>query len=187
MHFLKEIKKPLIFLTILLVASVWLGYYSGTLHPVEGKELLQKLSEDLGVLKNVNSVALFLFIFLNNAVKSFVMAMLGFLFGIVPIIFIVVNGLLIGVIASVVIAKQGVEVLLVGTIPHGVFEIPAFLIAGAYGMQLGRKYYYKLRYNEPIKPAFLRTMKQITKIVIPVLIIASFIETFVTMTLLRAL
>lgn len=186
-NFLKEIKKPLIFLGIIFACSAWLGYYSGVLHPKEAQGLLETLSKDLGTLKNINAVAMFLFIFANNAVKSFAMALLGTFFGVVPILFILVNGLLIGVTSSVVVANKGMEFLFVGTAPHGILEIPAFLIAGAYGMRLGRKYYRSLRHGDPFKPLFSHTMKKMFKIVLPLLVVASFIETFVTTALLRSL
>ncbi len=187
MNFLREIKKPLIFLGVVFVFSAWLGYYSGQLHPAEAKGLLDKLSKDLGMLKNINAVAMFLFIFVNNAVKSFAMAALGSFFGIIPVLFITVNGLLIGTTSSVVVAHKGLEFLFVGTAPHGILEIPAFLIAGAYGMRLGRKYYRSLRYGDPFKPLFFRVMREMVRIVLPLLVIASFIETFITIALLRSL
>jgi stage II sporulation protein M len=186
-HFLREIKKPVIFLGILFVFSLWLGYYSGQVHPAEANTLLEKLSKDLGTLKNVNAVAMFLFIFFNNAVKSFAMAMLGTFFGVIPVLFIIVNGLLIGVTSSVIVARQGMEFLFVGTAPHGILEIPAFLIAGAYGLRLGRKYYRSLRFGDPFKPLFFRVMREMTRIVLPMLVVASFIETFITTALLRSL
>lgn len=186
-HFLREIKKPLIFLGIVFACSVWLGYYSGQLHPTEAKGLLDKLSKDLGTLKNINAVAMFLFIFANNAIKSFAMAMLGTFFGVIPVSFIIVNGLLVGITSSVVIANKGLEFLFVGTAPHGILEIPAFLIAGAYGMRLGRKYYRSLRFGDPFKPSFFRAMREMVRVVLPLLVVASFIETFITTALLRSL
>ena len=187
LNFLREIKKPLIFLAILFVFSAWLGFYSGRVHPTEAKELLEKLSQDLGTLKNINAVAMFLFIFANNTIKSFAMALLGTFFGIVPALFIVVNGLLIGIMSSVVVANRGAEFLFVGTAPHGILEIPAFLIAGAYGMRLGRKYYRSLRYGDPFKPLFSHVFRKMLKIVLPLLVAASFIETFITTALLKSL
>jgi stage II sporulation protein M len=187
LNFLRDIKKPLIFLAILFAFSAWLGYYSGQIHPAESKELIEKLLKDLGALKDINAVAMFLFIFANNAVKAFAMTMLGTFFGVVPILFIIVNGLLVGVTSSVIIAEQGTKFLFIGTAPHGILEIPAFLIAGAYGLRLGRRYYRFLRRGEPFKPAFYRAMREMFRIVLPLLVAASFIETFITGTLLRSL
>ncbi len=187
LHFLREIKKPLIFLGIVFLGSLWLGYYSGQIHKTEALDLVEKLSKDLGALKDINAVAMFLFIFANNAVKAFAMTILGTFFGIVPVLFLAVNGLLIGVTSSVIIAGKGVEFLFVGTAPHGIIEVPAFLIAGAYGLRLGRKYYRHLRHRDPFKPLFYRIMREMVKIVLPLLAVASFIETFITSALLQSL
>jgi stage II sporulation protein M len=187
MNFLKEIKKPLIFLGMIFACSVWLGYYSGMLHPAEAKNLLKRLSEDFSALKNINAVAMFLFILINNSVKALIVGMLGTFFGVIPVLFIAVNGILIGVTSSVIIAQKGMGFLFVGTVPHGVLEIPAFLIAGAYGMRLGKKYYRFLRRGDPFKPLFFHVMRKMFKIVLPLLVVASFIETFITAALLRSL
>ncbi|MBI2120492.1 MAG: stage II sporulation protein M, partial [Parcubacteria group bacterium] len=88
---------------------------------------------------------------------------------------------------SVIIAEKGMKLLLMGTIPHGVLEVPAFLIAAAIGLRLGRRYYRSLRYKDPFKPFFSRSMKEMFRIVVPLLIVASFIETFITSMILRSL
>jgi stage II sporulation protein M len=164
-----------------------LGYYSGQLHSVESKKLLDIFLKDFGILKKASSSTVFLFIFGNNAIKLFAMTMLGTFFGVVPIFFIVVNGLLLGVVSSVVLSQQGLEFLFVGIAPHGILEIPALLTAGAYGLRLGRRYYRLLRQREPFKPLFFHVMRQMVRIVLPLLAVASFIETFITGALLRSL
>ena len=184
---LHDIKKPLIFLTILFVLSLWLGYYSSALHPKEAGKLFESLVKDISLLKHMSPFAIFLLIFLNNAAKSFAVMLLGTLFGIVPILFIFVNGLLIGIVSFVIIAKEGVRFLVLGTVPHGVFEIPAVLISAAYGMRLGKRYWRKLKYGEPFKPALWSTLKSTVKVIVPILLVASFIETFITGYLLTSL
>jgi stage II sporulation protein M len=130
---------------------------------------------------------MFLFIFLNNAVKAFAVIALGTFFGIIPIFFIGINGLLIGLVSSVIMEKHGVGYLFAGTIPHGILEIPAFLMAASYGLVLGKKYYQKLKYGEPFKPHFLRAGGKMIRYILPLLAGASFIETFITMAILRSL
>jgi stage II sporulation protein M len=132
-------------------------------------------------------MAMFFFIFVNNAVKAFAVVLLGSLFGIVPVLFVAVNGILIGLMSSVIVAKHGANYLFAGTIPHGILEIPAFLIAASYGLELGRRYYRKIRYSDPFKPYLMKVMGKTLRNVFPLLAVASFIETFITMTILRSL
>jgi len=183
----KEIKVPFFSLLTLFVFSLWLGYLSGTNNPKEARVLFSKLFETFSSLKEVHVVAMFFFIFVNNAVKCFAVFLLGTFFGIIPILFVAINGMLIGLISSVVLAEHGSKYLFAGTIPHGILEVPALLIATSYGVQLGRRYYRKLRYREPFKPFLFRLIEKMFRYVLPILALASFIETFITMAIVRSL
>jgi stage II sporulation protein M len=186
-NILKDIKVPFFSLLALFVFSLWLGYLSGINNPKESQMLFNKLFETFSSLKEVNVIAMFFFIFVNNAVKCFSVFFLGTFFGIIPTLFVAINGMLVGLISSVVLAEHGSKYLFAGTIPHGILEIPALLIATSYGLQLGRRYYRKLRYHEPFKPFLSRLTEKMFRYVLPILALASFIETFITMTILRSL
>jgi stage II sporulation protein M len=183
----KEIKTPFLFLLLLFVLSLRLGYASANAHPKEAEELFLQLSQSFSSLRSVNIMAMFLFIFVNNAIKSFAVMALGAFFGIIPVFFISINGLLLGLISSVVIRQHGASYLFAGTIPHGILELPAVLIAASYGMQLGKRYYRKIKYREPFKTHFLRATEKMVRFVLPILALASFIETFITMAILRSM
>jgi stage II sporulation protein M len=186
-NILKDIKIPFFSLLTLFVFSLWLGYLSGMTNPKESRVLFNNLFGTFSLLKEVNIIALFFFIFVNNAIKCFAVFLLGTFFGIIPILFVAINGMLIGLISSVVLTEHGSKYLFSGTIPHGMLEIPALLIATSYGVQLGRRYYRKLKYHEPFKPFFSRLTEKMFRYVLPILALASFVETFITMTILRSL
>jgi len=84
---------------------------------------------------------MFLFIFLNNAIKSIVIMYLGIAFGIVPIFFLVVNGMVLGFLFTHIAQQEGagtlVHSIVAGILPHGIIEIPAIIVACAYGMKYG--------------------------------------------------
>ncbi len=81
-------------------------------------------------------------IFLNNLIATFTFIILGSLLAIVPFMGLLVNGAMIGVVLNIV-SETGISFLsalgmfVVGILPHGIFEIPAILIAGGFGMKLG--------------------------------------------------
>ena len=183
----KEIKVSFFSLLALFVVSLWLGSQSGMNHSKEATALFDRLFAMFSSLKNVNVLAMFFFIFVNNAVKAFAMVILGTFFGIIPVFFVALNGVLIGIMSSVVISRHGIGYLFAGTIPHGILEVPAFLIAASYGLQLGNRYYRKLKYGESFKPFFSQVMGKMFRFVLPLLALASFVETFITMTILRSL
>ncbi|MFA6494629.1 MAG: stage II sporulation protein M [Candidatus Paceibacterota bacterium] len=183
----KDIKLPFFVLLAFFAFSLWLGFASGMNHPKEARMLFDKLFATFSSLKEVNIIAMFFFIFLNNTLKSFAVVLLGTFFGVVPMVFVAVNGMLIGVMSAVVLADHGSGYLFAGTIPHGILEVPAFLIASSYGLQLGKRYYLKLKYKEPFKPFLAKVMEKMIRHVVPLFAVASFIETFITMTILRSL
>ena len=183
----REIKIPFYSLLFVFIISVYVGWSGGQRHPKEAILLFDKLYESFSSLKNINIIAMFFYIFVNNAVKSCIVAILGALFGIIPVVFIAINGILIGLLSSVIVLRHSPSYLFAGTLPHGLLEIPAFLIAASYGLQLGKRFYRKLKFGEPFKQHFFRVLGKIIKYVFPLLAVASFIETFITMTLLRSL
>lgn len=71
-------------------------------------------------------------IFLNNISSVFRMYIGGLFFGILPFISLVFNGLLVGYF----IGRGPVLIVLLYIVPHGIFEIPAIIIASAAGFTL---------------------------------------------------
>lgn len=57
--------------------------------------------------------------------------------GVGAIAAVALDGVLAGIAAGVVVHRYGVEVLLAGTVVHGIFEIPATMLAGALGFEVG--------------------------------------------------
>lgn len=81
----------------------------------------------------------FMFIFLNNTVKSIAIMLLGALFGLLPAFFLLMNGLALGFVVTAAGANGAnvLDLVVRGLLPHGIIEIPAILIAAAFGMQFG--------------------------------------------------
>jgi stage II sporulation protein M len=70
-------------------------------------------------------------------------------------------------------------------IPHGIFEIPAVLIAASYGLWWGVKNYRKFRYKDSFRDEFSLPIKRYIFIVIPLLLIGSFVEAYITPFIIR--
>ena len=80
-----------------------------------------------------------LLVFMNNFLSMAQMLLLGFIAGISPLVTLGLNGALVGVIFSLTI-DQGIPLLpmiVLGILPHGVFELPAFFLCGALGLKFG--------------------------------------------------
>jgi len=87
------------------------------------------------------TLAMFIIIFLNNAIKSIFIIYLGVFFGLIPIFFLAVNGMVIGYLLHNMAEVHGgaytFEIIIKGLLPHGIIEIPAIVIASAYGIRFG--------------------------------------------------
>ncbi len=80
-----------------------------------------------------------LLVFMNNIISMAQMLLLGVIAGISPLITLGLNGALVGVVFSLTI-DQGIPLLpmiVLGILPHGVFELFAFFLCGALGLKLG--------------------------------------------------
>lgn len=80
-------------------------------------------------------------IFTNNVRSVFVMLLSGALFGLFPLFGTLVNGVVVGVVAGLGARVSPLAMspwsLFLTLAPHGVFELPALWLGGAWGMRLG--------------------------------------------------
>lgn len=127
------------FALILFMAGIVIGgsnvqlenYISGQL------DSLQQVARTIDSSSNPTLASL-LFIFLNNAIKCIIIMYLGAAFALIPMIFLVINGMVLGYLFTHHSAALSTfELIWRGILPHGIIEIPALVIASAYGIKLG--------------------------------------------------
>ena len=137
---LKGMRHYIAFAFVLFAAGIFVG---GTEHSLSGflQGQLQGMGEIANSLQQSDNPGLrmFLFIFLNNTIKSILVIYLGALFGIFPVIFLVVNGMVLGFLYSHLEASgaNALAMFVQGVLPHGIIEIPIVVLAAAYGLRLG--------------------------------------------------
>ncbi len=112
----------------------------------------------------------FVVIFLNNAFTCFLDIILGPLLGIFPLFSVILNGGLIGWFAQ----EEGLIVFL-AIVPHGMFEIPAFLLSTAIGVKLGREV-LKRKEERHLKDELRKGLRTYLILVLLLLLIAALIE-----------
>jgi stage II sporulation protein M len=176
-------KEPYYFTIIsLLFLSMVFGYLVGMLNLPKTQSIISETINPLRTIRELPPFFLFIFIFLNNTLKAFATIILGIFFGLFSMYFIVINGFFIGIIASLAVSKNGWPVVLAGILPHGFFEISGIIMAASYGLWLGYKFYRRARYNElsEFGTALRLSMRQFFNIIVPILLFAAFIETFLT-------
>ncbi len=165
-------------LTLIFFLSVYVGYTYAKLEPGLEEGLRQFFENFRGFLSN--PLILMLIIFANNAVKALIAMLAGFYFGIFPVVFVALNGYIVGAVISLREPEIGTLGVVMAILPHGVLEIPAIILACAYGMWLGYRFYRALFNGEEFKPYVLQALKVYVKIILPVLFVAAVIEAFIT-------
>ncbi|MCP8313914.1 MAG: stage II sporulation protein M, partial [archaeon] len=122
-----------------------------------------------------------LFIFLNNSIKSLFAVLLGFFFAIIPLLFVTINGLLIGMIFFDVAKEKGLVFILSAILPHGIIEIPIFLLSVAIGLRMGVQMVLKLDGKDvKLKSELRNGLRFFILYILPLFLLSAFVEAFVT-------
>lgn len=192
---LGTIRKALLTAALLFIAGGVVGWIgTGSLQQLLNEQL-KGISEISGNLRESSNPqwSFFVFIFLNNSIKSVVIIFLGALFGILPVFFLLINGAVIGYLIHLsAIQGQDLFTLIVkGLLPHGIIEIPAIIIACAFGLKFGSKALSALfragKRNEREADhwqAFMRQTFTASVWIVILLFVAAIIESTITFSLL---
>lgn len=175
-----------------LWALLWflVGALSFAIYPnlaeIFTRYLEEVFKEILGAEEPVLDFSTTLLIFRQNVVAVVLSLFLGIAFGIVPLLALGVNFFILGFLFAVVVLGVeasflfgGVAIFLLSIIPHGILEIPALLLAGAFGLKLGFAFGKQ-------KSAFLDNLKLFPLLAL-MLFGAALLEIFVTGNILKFL
>lgn len=121
----------------------------------------------------------FLFILANNLIATSLTMLLGVVFGILPIFAVGFNGFLLGALGREGIRVVGYAQTAIHILPHGVFEIPALLLAAAYGLWIGMASLQRVRGRGGLEIRYQLgyAIRRYAAVVVPLLVIAAAIET----------
>ncbi|MHA0857720.1 stage II sporulation protein M [Paenibacillus sp. CMAA1364] len=123
----------------------WLGTESIADFMNQQIEGIRTISEGLSESEHPKW-SFFVFIFLNNSIKSVLVIFFGMFLGILPIVFLMINGMVLGYLVHH-LSLQGenmFDVIVKGLLPHGIIEIPIIIIACAFGLRLGMMVWRRL-------------------------------------------
>lgn len=174
--------------SLLFLFSILIGYLNSDVFFSFAMEFLDGVLE---TLSGKGSLYTSFFIMYNNIKVAFFSLLFGFTL-VFPLFLILSNGFVIGAVLQKSIEEIG-PVALLYLLPHGIFEIPALLLAFAYGLLIGVQFYllvfvsvkhvFGLSSSKQFQKQFftfkkilLRGLLLFLMLVIPLLIIAGFIE-----------
>jgi stage II sporulation protein M len=183
----KELRAVLLAIAIFLIAAV-IGGIAVTNSPAVGEELMELINEEIFTqLMSENPAIVTLNIFINNLQASTILFLGGVSFGLITLLILTLNGFIIGVVAEMIRQEQGLLFFLAGVLPHGIFEIPAFILAGSYGILLGMEVWRELKGDGDAVAAAGTYGRKFLLLVLPLLAIAACIEGFITPEILNLL
>ncbi|SEQ72933.1 stage II sporulation protein M [Natrinema salaciae] len=171
------------------------GVVIGVLLLAAGYNLLEIIAELLGEglfpegVGEMGGFELAQFLLVNNT-RAFLLSIGGALtLGLLTAWAMLFNGIIVGNVGAVVAERVGVDYILVGLLPHGIFELPALFIAAGVGFRLLYRFGQRIlgsRNAVFTKPYLYRTGVLILAGWL-LLVVAAFVEAFVTPALLETL
>ena len=165
------------------VVGIFAGSFAST-NGIAGWLLIQGYVPGRGnpILNQVaQRPALGIDIFLNNWLVSIATGLAGIGFAAPSFTTILFNGFILGVILPI---SSNLAMFLAAILPHGIIEIPSFILAGSMGIKLGYAAWRSLLGGGPESNDYLsRTLRQAVYVVIglaPLFLVAGLIEADVT-------
>ena len=181
-HYQRKLRPYLATSVALFVASGLLGMLATSYVPHIAQYFNQDVAGFVKLFRALPKLGLAVAIFLNNTIKALLVIVSGPVLGLFPVIFLLANGAALGFVLSVSIRSRGVLTALLAILPHGIFELPAILLATSMGLLLGGSGMKKLfRLGETsIRSELALALKFFVRIVVPLLVIAALVEAFLT-------
>ena len=168
---------------VAFLVLVVLSYIAGRLFPEIPATILTYFNEvvaDSGIVRDDGSFSA-LALFGNNLRAMVLSTLYGFIpFLYLPALSMGVNAILLGMVASSVNGQW--LLLAAGILPHGIFELPALCLSLAAGLCLCQNINRYIRKNEKgiMKPLLLNILRVMGLVVIPLLVVAAIMESYVT-------
>lgn len=159
---------------LLFMAGAYSGFLVGS--GELGKAIWKLAAKSArGVLSKPAPSMLFPGIFFHNWAAALLTAVSGIYTPLAPALVALINGFVLGFVTGIV----GVKIAIVGIVPHGIIELPCFIVAVAAGIRLFFRLLSSERPARELKKALL-----VAAALMPFLLAAAFIEAFITPVLL---
>lgn len=163
---------------ILLVISVFIaGFFYGVSYKETGSSFTRGIIEGLFLqFKGLHGINFIIKIFVHNLLASLIF-LTGIAFSIIPVISSLFNGFIIGNMSFLVRDITGLKMseFVILLLPHGIFEIPAFILSLSLGTHLGT---WPFRQNKRLflKNSLKDCFVVFYKLILPLFLAAAIIE-----------
>jgi len=178
-------KKWLIIATSLFGAGFILGLVAPPSIFGPFANAIADLEEFANLLTPLPQFAVLVIIFITNASTLLVSFILSPIFCLWPILVLILNGWLLAFVSAIIAQEKSLGFVLVGVLPHGIIELPAFILSQAAALSFGTTVILALfkKRRELILPSFKQNLRYLL-IALALLLPAAIIETYITPLLL---
>lgn len=177
----KKLSYGIIFSFVLFMVFFAIGAFTINQNSESAEMLLQALNDDLFSYINEQSPPqMAVTLFINNLEASLLLFIGGATFGIVTLMILLTNGVIIGFVVEYAAKIQGSAAVVAGIVPHGIFEIPAFIIASGLGFLLAESMWLEFKGMDDAAEYAGKLARVFLMVVIPLLAAAAIIEAFIT-------
>jgi stage II sporulation protein M len=149
--------------------------------PSTGKQFIQIVQDEvIGKIDAKDPLSLSIFIFANNLQACILLFLGGVTLGILTLFIIASNGVIIGGIMELVREERGLLFVVAAILPHGIFEIPSFIISASLGFIVGSSVLAEWHGEGDAGETARAHARTFLLVVVPLAAIAAFIEAFIT-------
>jgi len=177
---------------LVVAASIFIfGMVLGLTMPADSASLV---AEDIafieymaGILATLPDWLVAVLIFAKNTSALLISLVFSPFFCLTPVLALVLNGLILGLVSVIVLEEASFGYLIAAILPHGILELPAFIIGEAVALSSGTALILALFSRERRKvllPVLVRNLRFLA-IAVVLLLPAAVIETYVTPLLLK--
>jgi stage II sporulation protein M len=151
------------------------------LNPAMGENLMTLFENEIAdQIGNGSQPELFVSLFANNLEACILLFLGGASLGIFTIFIMSLNGIVIGSILEIVQKDHTPLFVAAAIVPHGIFEIPAFIISGALGILLAQSLIAEWYGGADTGHAAREYARRFIIYVLPLVLLAAFVEAFIT-------
>ena len=171
----------LIITFLLFCTTITVGWVGTAQNPSIGQDLMKLFEKEVaGQMSTDNPADMCVKLFANNLEACILLFLGGASFGILTIFVMSLNGIVIGAVMEIIRTDHSALFVAAAILPHGIFEIPAFIISGALGILLAQSLIAEWYTGHDTATNATRYARIFITLVLPLLVIAAYVEAFIT-------
>lgn len=188
--------RTFLLLSVLFVVAIMISLFHFRLHPEAAQKEIKMLDALFGKINYHSQFQILAYILIKNLIASLFTLLLGLIpFFLFPIFPMIINCLTIAAFIHWAGSNSAFLTLTAGILPHGIIEFPVVIYTACLGVRLSLSRTKNrnvmlavdtLQQEPKHDLPFSRAWKSFALIVIPLLVLAALIETFITPLFLSA-